>query len=449
MSWTTDFSRLTIEDCSAQIVEVIWPLSVPLRSESSPCSKGVLPLRTFIQETLRRSRTSYSTLQVALYYLILIRPYVPKFDFTMEQPEDTQSCRALQCGRRMFLSALILASKYLQDRNYSSRAWSKISGLNTQEINANEMTFLSAINWRLHISESVFGKWTDLVLKLTNFAALPQIPPSSTSLPDLNETKKATWATIVPQLTPELDTVDLDLQYPSRSSPSLSESSNFSSPSSYAALPFSSASASNVPTPVPSHIPRVLEPTPTLTSMPSLKRLGPLPTPQMTPQSAGFGTPSSAGLASSRRSSICAAFEMASCRATSPPAHLRRSPRRLPRLPSLQHLPSMSATYSRKRTPPPHSSSPVSFDDATPPAASGALSNQGLQRRSSLALGLGMGTVLEDRKVVASPVTMADMSTVVPIRDHTMARKRRCCGEEVGRLGGAAKIGPGMWDGVL
>jgi hypothetical protein len=34
-------------------------------------------LRTFIQETLRRSRTSYSTLQVALYYLIKVKPHVP------------------------------------------------------------------------------------------------------------------------------------------------------------------------------------------------------------------------------------------------------------------------------------------------------------------------------------------------------------------------------------
>ena len=435
-------------------MEVIWPLSVvPLRSESTPGSKGVLPLRTFIQETLRRSRTSYSTLQVALYYLILIRPYVPKFDFTMEQPEDTQSCRALQCGRRMFLSALILASKYLQDRNYSSRAWSKISGLNTQEINANEMTFLFAINWRLHISESVFGKWTDLVLKLTNSTTVPQAPLSPASLPaDLNETKKATWASIVPQLTPELDTVELDLQYPGRSSPSLSASSNFSSPSSYGTFPFSCASTSNASTPVPSHIPRVLEPTPTLPAMPSLKRLGPLPTPQMTPQSAGFGTPSSAGFASSRRSSICAAFEMASSRATSPPPLLRCSPHRLPRLPSLQHIPATnSATYSRKRTPPPHSSSPVSsYEHAATPAASGALSSQGLQhRRSSLGLGLGMGTVLEDGKLVTSPVTMADMSTVVPMRDYTMARKRRCCGEEAGRISGTARIGPGMWDGVL
>ena len=201
-----------IEDSAAQIVEVIWPLSVVRRrSEVALGGKGVLPLRTFIQETLRRSRTSYSTLQVALYYLIVLRPHVPKFDFTMEQPEDSQSLRALQCGRRMFLAALILASKYLQDRNYSARAWSKISGLNIQEINVNEMTFLTAVNWKLHISEELFNKWADIVLKYTQTTTPP--PPSPCepfSCSFFTENRQCGWASVIPRLTPELDTIELN-----------------------------------------------------------------------------------------------------------------------------------------------------------------------------------------------------------------------------------------------
>ncbi|KAF2223296.1 hypothetical protein BDZ85DRAFT_168672, partial [Elsinoe ampelina] len=123
----------------------------------------VLPLRRYIEETLRRSRTSYSTLQVALYYLILIKAHVPGRDFTMEQSSDCGAMRAMQCGRRMFLAALILASKYLQDRNYSAKAWSKMSGLKTTEINSNERLFLSAVNWSLHIPENIFKRWTDIV----------------------------------------------------------------------------------------------------------------------------------------------------------------------------------------------------------------------------------------------------------------------------------------------
>lgn len=282
------------EDSASQIVETIWPLSVvACRSDSTLGSKGVLPLRTFIQETLRRSRTSYSTLQVALYYLILIRPSVPKLNFTMEQPEDGQSLRAMQCGRRMFLAALILASKYLQDRNYSARAWSKISGLNTLEINMNEMTFLKAVNWRLHISETVFQRWTDIVLRYT---PSPHPPPSPTSFPSPIE-KRIDWRSIIPKLTPELIDVDAGIMTPP------APASKFASSICPFALHRSTgeplnpipASSGTVPTNLHA-IPRVLEPAPRQfvsvdRQPPPFVHLGPLPTPQMTPRSNAFNPP--------------------------------------------------------------------------------------------------------------------------------------------------------------
>lgn len=169
----------------------------------------VLPLRTFIQETLRRSRTSYSTLQVALYYLIVIRPHLPPRDCDISNlpAEEAQVTRAKQCGRRMFLAALILASKYLQDRNYSARAWSKISGLNTQEININEMAFLDAVNWRLHISETNFQKWTDLVLKYTTDNNPSPISPARPWVDE--EERKREWCDLVMKLSPNLSEAEL------------------------------------------------------------------------------------------------------------------------------------------------------------------------------------------------------------------------------------------------
>ncbi|KAH8808319.1 hypothetical protein F5884DRAFT_752860 [Xylogone sp. PMI_703] len=172
-------------DTAAQIVEAIWPLS----SVVCPSDKGhVLPLKIFIREMLRRSKTSYSTLQVALYYLVLIRPHVPERDFTMEQQSEDDSVRALQCGRRMFLSALILATKYLQDRNYSAGAWGKISGLNTAEVNRNEMAFLMAVKFELFISDSVFQRWTNIVLKYSCPKLTMQLVDWKTIIQDLNLT---------------------------------------------------------------------------------------------------------------------------------------------------------------------------------------------------------------------------------------------------------------------
>lgn len=261
----------------------------------------MLPLRTFIQETLRRSRTSYSTLQVALYYLILIKSHVPKHDFTMEQPDDVASLRALQCGRRMFLAALILASKYLQDRNYSARAWSKISGLKVCEINTNEMAFLAAVNWKLHITDPVWDRWQEIVLRHT-----PSNPPPSPGACIPN-----TWRAIIPRLTPELDIVDVAPKTPvTPARPELR-----SQLSQYSRSPLSDGAGSQESTPTPTHykVPRFLEPKPDLLPpTPSLARLGPLPTPALTPQSIASSTPAASVYGfGSRRPSMCTAMAQA------------------------------------------------------------------------------------------------------------------------------------------
>ena len=305
------------EDTTTQMIETIWPLSVLSCGRDTMYGgkqQNLIGLRVFVQEVLRRSKTSYSTLQVALYYLILIQSCLPKQDFTMEQMEDSPACRSMQCGRRMFLAALILASKYLQDRNFSARAWSKISGLQTCEINSNEMTFLSAVNWKLHIPQPVFDKWTDIVLKYSPSAQV-NAPPRSSPLSPL------CWKSIIPLLTPELDTIDFG-------SAEVSDDSGYDSPGSDMSPPpvpcreeSSPYSASNDLTPTnPYTVPRVLEPSPRDSkmdeqSLPPLPRLGTLPTPQMTPQTGTFCTPaaSTSGL-SSRRSSM--SYAMAQIKST-------------------------------------------------------------------------------------------------------------------------------------
>ncbi|KAI2615354.1 hypothetical protein GGR54DRAFT_297522 [Hypoxylon sp. NC1633] len=272
-------------DSSTQIVEAIWPLSSVFHRQELGY-KAVLPLRTFIQETLRRSRTSYSTLQVALYYLILIKPHVPNHDFTMEQPDDVHASRVLQCGRRMFLAALILASKYLQDRNYSARAWSKISGLATQEINQNEMAFLVAVKWKLHITDDVFKRWTEIVLKYT-----PSQPPSSGSAcSPISEQQNQDWRHLILKLNPELDNIGDFISL----SPSVTKVRDITPISPVMAVSPQTermSYTSDPSTPKTCNIPFVMEPAPVHTPGRFAPALGLLPTPRLTPQSTGFSTP--------------------------------------------------------------------------------------------------------------------------------------------------------------
>lgn len=297
------------------MIETIWPLSVLTCGRDTTLGakqQNLIGLRTFVTEVLRRSKTSYSTLQVALYYLILIQASLPKLDFTMEQSEDSSACRAMQCGRRMFLAALILASKYLQDRNFSARAWSKISGLRTCEINTNELAFLAAVNWKLHIPETIFHRWTDVVLRYSPSASVNGTPRSL-----LSSTRS--WRSLVPLLTPELEKIDelglSDTAY----------DSGYDSPGSIASPPSTSEHEDMIitsypmePKPVKSIvIPSALEPPTCATTLetsvlPPLPRLCPLPTPQLTPQTGTFCTPavSASGLCSRRPSMSYAMSEM-------------------------------------------------------------------------------------------------------------------------------------------
>jgi len=197
----------------------------------------------------------------------------------------------------MFLSALILALKYLQDRNYSARAWSKISGLKVCEINTNELAFLAAVNWKLHITDPVFERWQEIVLKFTPSAHPPPSPGACFVGQVMSD-----WKIVVPRLTPELDTVDVSPRLPTKGG---KIPLRMTIPEPTYATDLTSS---------PTHkLPRFLEPrTETVPPTPSLARMGPLPTPILTPQSAVFSTPAvSAAAYGSRRPSMCTAMAQA------------------------------------------------------------------------------------------------------------------------------------------
>ncbi|KAI1823677.1 hypothetical protein F4861DRAFT_309702 [Xylaria intraflava] len=341
-------------DSSTQIVEAIWPLSSVFHRQEMG-HKAVLPLRTFIQETLRRSRTSYSTLQVALYYLILIKPHVPNHDFTMEQPDDVHAVRALQCGRRMFLAALILASKYLQDRNYSARAWSKISGLATQEINQNEMAFLCAVNWKLHITDAVFKRWTEIILKHMPF----QPPSSGSGCSQISEQQYLDWKTLLLQLEPDLDRVE-DLipiaHSPRRATASFPESPNCSPLTPRVRSVSSSEAPDATPTLKNIATPTVMEPVPAAVHTPGrlAPALGLLPTPRLTPQLTGFCTPAVTAATSLLGGRCSMGFAMAQATQSSASQNLDRWPSSLstsPRSNMLMRRPSLANSISTASSP--------------------------------------------------------------------------------------------------
>jgi hypothetical protein len=208
-------------DTSVALIESIW--------KSANSSRSVPALKIFVQEFLRRSHCSFANLQLALLYIVRLKnrmeeqgihlniksPYAD-FDHHHSQcPRPSQSeimhfadiydsqynetlesldfiHPALRCGRRMFLSALIVACKFLSDKPPSNQAWSTLAGLSIDEINSNERVFLAALSFDLNVAHDVYRKWTRVLLPISE-------PTSSVSLPAANvDAKSETSATSSP-----------------------------------------------------------------------------------------------------------------------------------------------------------------------------------------------------------------------------------------------------------
>ncbi|KAJ3185532.1 hypothetical protein HDU87_000155 [Geranomyces variabilis] len=139
-------------------------LELQFRANPAPNGKRLVPLKCFIEELLKRSRTSFSTLQLALLYLLRFKQTMGTRSEQHQRGSPGAKPTATSCARRMFLSALIVANKYLQDRNYSNTAWSRICGLSPAELTKNESAFLSVMDWKLFVPKTVFVRWSTMLL---------------------------------------------------------------------------------------------------------------------------------------------------------------------------------------------------------------------------------------------------------------------------------------------
>lgn len=118
-----------------------------------PCCES--KLSTFVRAIVERGNVSHSTLEASVVYLI----------YLARRSEPVP----LHCFRRLWLSSLILASKFLEDQNYTLRAWCHLSGLSMKELKSNEMAVLDALNFDLCLDDNT----------LSNVSALMERKPAT------------------------------------------------------------------------------------------------------------------------------------------------------------------------------------------------------------------------------------------------------------------------------
>ncbi|CAO3615971.1 unnamed protein product [Cunninghamella echinulata] len=149
----------SLVDMVAHTINTIWPQPISKNTTNTSTTTSTASLMTFLQHILKHSRTTHSTLQLALFYLFRIRPRMTN---CLDQLSSKDRPYVL-CGRRMFLASLLSAHKYLQDKTYKNKAWTSISGLPVDQINHSERVFLYLLDYQLYIKKETYDHWLTLV----------------------------------------------------------------------------------------------------------------------------------------------------------------------------------------------------------------------------------------------------------------------------------------------
>ncbi|KAL6598421.1 hypothetical protein U3516DRAFT_605452 [Neocallimastix sp. 'constans'] len=137
--------------------------------QSSTNQESLCSLRSFIVKITESSNTTITTFQVALYYLLQLHQRIQNINETSKK----QKLYTALCGRRMFLAALIIASKYATDRALSSGTWAthiigQNNGIrNVSEVNSIQQEFLSIMEYELFIQHDNFNHWMDELKEYT------------------------------------------------------------------------------------------------------------------------------------------------------------------------------------------------------------------------------------------------------------------------------------------
>ncbi|NBW88348.1 MAG: hypothetical protein EBR51_00275 [Gammaproteobacteria bacterium] len=124
----------------------------------------------YIAHLARRQRFSPPCAVLALHYLERVSAALPLSKHTI---------------RRLTLVAHLLAAKFHDDRMYSNGHWAASEGISTAELNALEVLFLKALDWRAAVSDAAYFEMRTRVLaELTEIAELVELAQLAATVQD-------------------------------------------------------------------------------------------------------------------------------------------------------------------------------------------------------------------------------------------------------------------------
>jgi hypothetical protein len=112
-----------------------------------------ISIRLYLKRLEQYMKCSEETYILALIYLD--RVTAKKTDLVLN----------IYCIHRLFLSALVVAAKFFEDRYYKNSYYSKVGGISNPELNSLEMEFLVYIDFRLYVSNEEYENYYNTLIE--------------------------------------------------------------------------------------------------------------------------------------------------------------------------------------------------------------------------------------------------------------------------------------------
>ena len=180
-----------IEQLVQSTVDVVnYALDVPTSSRGHPTARAnkYSEFTEFVSNIVERAESTVSDILVALVYIQRARPYLSV------QTEEW----ALH---RVFLGALIVASKYTNDSTLKNIHWAMVTGtFGKRDIGRIEREFIEVLDWDFAITEADLLSLRDSLLHLTPAhhtaptEAVAISPPSSPVTSDSDTSESSHWS---------------------------------------------------------------------------------------------------------------------------------------------------------------------------------------------------------------------------------------------------------------
>ncbi|KAL2222759.1 putative cyclin-like protein [Thermoascus aurantiacus ATCC 26904] len=141
MDQMTDFVAEMAQGMYALYITKINLADIDLVRSVYPGTPVPPQFRKYVSQILSSTRLPSSTILLGLYYLA-----------TRMRMLSSAGIYASGSGQvyRMLTIALLLGSKFLDDNTFQNRSWAEVSNIPVAELNAMELDWLFAFDWKLH-----------------------------------------------------------------------------------------------------------------------------------------------------------------------------------------------------------------------------------------------------------------------------------------------------------